>query len=314
MGGLKGVSFFYDIGRSDFVGYSRSKSEYISNFIKFFSEIEIELLLITSPDLKTEIEEAISKNSKNFKTHITYLLMEFSEFHHALTRLDVSSILGSTQMKFMSTRSRIDTSPFNLIRNGIVKAFSKIRPITVFDLFPHKNSLAPEYAYPEYLRLIWLKPTIMKLAFESNFASHYESVVFLDFGIGHGNPKFISRMIGRKVSIVDSEWITEKLILPKRLPGSPTANPWDYAKLIDDAYIPAGLFISNYKSAVNLSIWWDAKIVELSEDSIVVDDQTLLAIYSAEQPGAVKFIETFADTKISNMEKWFPIIKFSIPT
>jgi hypothetical protein len=121
-------------------------------------------------------------------------------------------------------------------------------------------------------------------------------------------------MAGRKLAIVDSEWITEKLILPKRLSGSPTANPWDYAKLIDDAYVPAGFIVSNYKSALNLSKWWDAKIVELSKNSIVVDDQTLLAIYSAEQPEAVKFIETFADTRILNVEKWSPIIKFSIPT
>jgi hypothetical protein len=308
---LKAVSFFYDIGRSNFAGYSRSNSEYIDNFVKFFSEIEIELLLITSADLKSEIEETISKCAKNFKTHITYLLMEFSQFQHTLSSFEVSSILESTQMELLSIRSRLDTSPSNIARNGIAKAFSKIKPKSVFDLLPIKNSPAPEYAYPEYLRLIWLKPTIVKLAFESNFASHRESVAFLDFGIGHGNPKFISRMIGSKLSIVDSKWITDKLILVKRLPGSLTINPWDYAKLIDDAYVPAGFFISNYKSAMVLSVWWNSKIITLSQDSIVVDDQTLMAIYSAEQPDAIQFIETFDDENLQGLEKWLPIIKFT---
>jgi hypothetical protein len=273
----------------------------------------MELLLVTSQDLKNEIEEAISKKSKNFKTHITYLLMDFEEFQHILSSLDVSSILESTQMAFMSTRSCVNTSPSSLFRNGLTKAFSKNRPGTVFDLLPIKNSRAPEYTYSEYLRLIWLKPTIVNLAFETNFVDQHELVAFLDFGIGHGQLKFISRMAQRKLSIVDPIWATHKLILPKRLPGSPSTNPWDYAKLIDDALIPAGFFVSNYKSAKELSRWWEAKIVEFSKESIVVDDQTLLAIYSAERPEAVQFIEAFADTNLLDVEKWFPVIKFSTP-
>ena len=309
---LKAVSFFYDIGRSKFAGYSRSNSEYIDNFVKFFSEIEIELLLVTSLELKNEIEDAISKQSKNFKTHLSFLLIDFSEFDHLLSSKEIAGILESPQMAFVRTRSTISANRSSIFKNGFIKAFFRTKSTTIFDLLPIKNFAAPEYAYSEYLKLIWLKPSIVKLAFESKFVQKHEVIAFLDFGIGHGDSNFINRLTQGKISISDPKWDTKKLIIPKRLNGALSPNPWDYANLIDDAFIPTGFFISNYESTKNLSKWWDAKIIALSKELIVVDDQTLMAIYSAEQQNAIQFVETFDDENLYGLERWLPLIKFFV--
>ena len=58
-----------DIGRGEWSNnYSRSTEKYINNFIEFYSNIDIDLILFCNDSIKKEINKRIDDN---FKTNIT---------------------------------------------------------------------------------------------------------------------------------------------------------------------------------------------------------------------------------------------------
>jgi hypothetical protein len=80
--------------------------------------------------------------------------------------------------------------------------------------------------------------------------------------------------------------------------------------LVDDAIIPTGFIVIDHETLKTLVNWWDKTIEKLLCDSIVVDDQTLAALFVANHPSLSQCIETHNTTMDVPIEKWLPIRGF----
>lgn len=155
MNKIQCITAFIDIGRGDWMNYNRSNQKYIDNFIDFYSNIYLDLIVFCNNTIKTEI---LKRVDSNFKTNI-----DFQDI------------------------SKDDLSYFNMvetIRN--IQNSDKIIEYKRRDL-----SNPPEYSNPEYVAMMFAKSEFIKISLERGLINS-DNIAWIDFGIGHGDVSYIN--------------------------------------------------------------------------------------------------------------------------
>lgn len=171
MSSLQCVSAFVDIGRENWKNsYSRSNEKYISNFIDFYSNVELDLILFCSDEMKQEI---IKRIDDKFKTKINFQKIEKEELEYFGIVDEIRRVQNSEMMK--RYRARDGSNP-------------------------------PEYSSPEYVAMMFAKTEIIKIALERNLINS-KNIAWIDFGIGAGVPSYIDAVRNRRLASPESDKI-----------------------------------------------------------------------------------------------------------
>jgi hypothetical protein len=73
------ITSFIDIGRGEWSEYSRSNDKYIDNFIEFYSNIYLDLIIFCNESIKNEITKRIDSN---FKTEINFQIIHKNDLDY----------------------------------------------------------------------------------------------------------------------------------------------------------------------------------------------------------------------------------------
>jgi hypothetical protein len=300
---LKAVTLFFDIGRESFQ-QPRDVGKYIENFLIFFCDLKCDLLVVTNEHLKKRIELAVANYETTFSTNLTYHVLDFENLPLYDQYLEIDQTLGSSAMAFFSMRDRF-FGRRELLTRAATMVLNRRKPEDIFSHIPLRDASVPEYKEAKYLITVLSKPFVMNIAYQSGFCRKNEPIAFMDFGFGHGSN---SLKVGKTVkTLVRGSYNPGQIVLTKRLPTKLSRNVWDYAQLVDDAIVPTGLIVLDFETLEILNNWWSHAIKLYLSQSIIPDDQTLIAIFGALHPEITRFIETFDLEHLTELEKWLPI-------
>ena len=303
---LKAVTIFFDIGRESFQ-LPRSIDTYLLNFVNFYSQIKCKLLIVTTAELRTRIGKAIQEFEAPFRTEVEFHIIKFEDLP-LFTQIDkFEESINSSAMSFYSLRDRIPTRK-SLLKKAFLKIGDKKQTDNVLDHLLLGELTVPEYMEARYLITVLSKPFALQKAYECKFVDLDDPIAFMDFGFGHGISSFLD-LVGNK-RLVQGSYKYPGILVTKRLPVQLPKMIWDYACLVDDAIIPTGFIVIDHETLKTLVNWWDKTIEKLLSDSIVVDDQTLAALFVANHPSLIQCIETHNNTTDVPIEKWLPIRGF----
>jgi protein YibB len=156
------ITSFIDIGRGEWSEYSRSNDKYIDNFIEFYSNIYLDLIIFCNESIKNEITKRIDSN---FKTEINFQIIHKND-------LDYFNIV-------------------DVIRN--IQESDKI-----IEYGRRDASNPPEYSNAEYVIMMFCKSELIKIALERGLITS-SNVAWIDFGIGHSNIPYINAIKNKTI-------------------------------------------------------------------------------------------------------------------
>ena len=267
----------------------------------FFSYLQIDLLIVTSKEFK-EILQKVIANSE-FKPRVTYSILEIHQLPFMRYEREVDKVLKNNVMKFYGLRDRRYRSKLGSALDRLRRVSSDMKNGTSYlDDYLHLDRVkAPEYLNAKYLCLVWTKSFLPYHASVIKFIQKSEPIIFFDFGYGHGLYK--SALEENCWNIYQEDFSITTFTFVKRLELQVSSDPWQYAELFDDAVIPGSFFVTPYKHRHLFYDFFVAKVEEFLKYGIVVDDQTLFAIFCSQNRHRVNFIET---STYSGIEKWSP--------
>lgn len=274
---LKCVSFFYDIGRSDWNSYERSTLRYVKDFISLYSTVEVDLTLFCDEKIQNLIEEEMKKVD-NFSSHIKFEKFNFSQLY-------------CFSEEFLSTISDIQRS-------------DKMRSFSLRD-----TSGPPEYKNPLYVSAMFAKSEILKIAKQRDGSNDDRPYAWIDFGAAHTstNKNFLQNLNKSKlISRNDS-----KIVLYKRLQIDVNINPWYYASLQDNVITPGGFYIVPSNLIDTFAEKFKKIVLEdFISNGIVDDDQTILAIFYAKNSDICELRDSSKFKDNPSEGDWFPIFEY----
>lgn len=305
----KAVTFFFDIDRSAFKAYPRTKSSYVNNFLSFFSNVKVDLLILTDLNEKKFIESRLTDYQKNnqFLSKITFHTLDFSllPLYQEIAR--VERVLLSPEMFFYSLRDKIAGNPN-------IKSFSKIVSLVrslyfykgnnIFKKFSIDQNFSPEYYSSKYLLTVLSKVEVLRIARELGFFQDQSRFTFIDFGQCGGDKILINHFSGK--TLKDTSIYKEKVLLINRIETPKLVSPWYYAKLIDDALTPSNFFMIPALKFDEFYNWWHHQIQDLLSQNLIIDDQVLLSIFQANYPNEVENL-VLTGKPVCNLHQWIPL-------
>lgn len=165
------ITSFIDIGRGEWSNnYSRSTDKYINNFIEFYSNIDLDLIIFCNNSIKGEINKRIDDN---FKTRIIFQEIDKNDLEYFKLVESIKTIQNSDKINNYKKR----------------------------DL-----SNPPEYSNAEYVAMMFAKSEFIKIALERGLINS-NNVAWIDFGIGHGNTSYINAIKNKKLVSPNSDKI-----------------------------------------------------------------------------------------------------------
>jgi protein YibB len=165
------ITSFIDIGRGEWsTNYSRSNEKYINNFIEFYSNIYIDLILFCNEFTKNKINKRLDDS---FKTKINFQIIEKSDLSYFNM---IDSIRSSQNSNRMIEYKRRDPSN------------------------------PPEYSNAEYVAMMFAKSELIKISLERGLINS-DNVAWIDFGIGHGQVDYINSIKNKKLISPNSDKI-----------------------------------------------------------------------------------------------------------
>lgn len=269
MSKIQFVTSFVDIGRGNWNScYKRSNEKYINDFIAFYSGIEINLSVFCNNQIKQQILEKIDEN---FKTNITFEIIEKKDLHYLKLSNQISVIQHSEKMKTYAARD---------------------------------NTKPPEYFDAEYVAMMFAKTEIMKLAFEKS-SKEIDNFAWIDFGIAGGSTEFISATRGKSIKNLNND----KIILFKRQDIELSTDPFFYSNLSDNVLICGGIYVLPRNLVLDFFEKFQKIVSKFIENEIIDDDQTMLAIFAAENLDHCNVISSVKYKNNPYAGDWFPIFE-----
>lgn len=157
------ITSFIDIGRGNWKnGYNRSNEKYINNFIAFYSNIDLDLIVFCNDSIKEEINKRIDSN---FKTRINFQTIEKNDLNYFDIVDNIKYIQSSDKM--ISYKKRDLSNP-------------------------------PEYSNADYVAMMFAKSEFIKIALDRKLIK-CDNVAWIDFGIGHGHTSYINAIKNKKL-------------------------------------------------------------------------------------------------------------------
>lgn len=269
MNKIQCISAFIDIGRGNWMSYDRSNEKYINNFVDFYSNIDLDLILFCDDFIKNEI---LKRMDSNFKTRITFQSISKNELRY----FDMIDIIGNIQ----KSNNMVDYQRRDL-------------------------SNPPEYSNPEYVAMMFAKSEFIKISLERGLIVS-DNVAWIDFGIGHGDTSYISKIKNKILFNPKSD----KIILFNRQDIEPSIDPFFYSKMSDNVLVCGGFYIIP-TNLINLFYSEFKRIVdEFINLGIVDDDQTILSILAASNAEYCNVINSSKYKGNPSCGDWFPIFEF----
>ena len=305
----KAVTLFFDINRGSFSAYPRTKSKYVSNFLNFFSKVEIDLLILTDLNEKKFIETQLEayKEEHKFLSKVTFQTLDFSllPIYKDLTRIE--QVLQSPEMFFYSMRDKISGNPKlnNFLKLGnLIRTLRTHKGNNIFEKFSLDQNFSPEYYSAKYLLTVLSKIDAIRIGNELNFFQDQARLTFIDFGQCGGDKKLINHFSGQ--TLQDTSKNKDKILLINRIEEPKLVSPWSYAKLIDDALTPSNFFmIPNFRFE-DFHNWWHQQIQTFLSHNLIVDDQVLLSIFQATFPDQVENLK-LNRSPVCHLHHWIPM-------
>jgi len=264
------ITSFIDIDRGNWSNnYKRSNDKYINNFIEFYSNIELDLIVFCSDFIKNEI---IKKVDSNFRTKINF------------------QIIDKTDLEYFNM---VDTIK-NIQNSDKIKEYKRRDP-----------SNPPEYSNPEYVALMFAKTEFIKIAYERELIFS-DNIAWIDFGIGHGDPRYIEEIKNKKLISPNSD----KIILFNRQNIQPSKDPFFYSKMLDNVLVCGGFYIIPTNLIIHFYNEFKRIVNEFIEFEIIDDDQTILSILAASNDDKCNVISSVKYKDNPTSGDWFPVFEF----
>lgn len=271
---LKCFSLFIDIGRERWDTCNRGIATYIDHFLSFYSSVEVDLTLFCEDNFQKTIEDAIAR-VPNFRSRVAFETIKREDLVYFSRLEEIKNIQESDIMKFA-------------VRNYAANT--------------------PEYVRPEYVATMFSKPNILRLAKDRNLIpSDSKSIGWIDFGIAHNQPAFISRVRGKSLVEIPN---LEKILLFNRKDSMPPGWAPDFFNIPENVFVPGGFFVVPV-GLVDVFFEEFNKIVDqqLFRNSLVDDDQTVLSVIANNS----SICEVSSSVKWRNNPPegdWFPVFDF----
>ena len=305
----KAATLFFDIERSTFTAYPRTKSRYVNNFLSFFANVKVDLLILTDVNEKRFIESRLADYQKNnqFLSKITFHTLDFSQLPLYKEIARVEKVLLSPEMFFYSIRDKIAGNPninfFSKIAS-LVRNLYSYKGNDIFKKFSIDQNYSPEYYSSKYLLTVLSKIEVLRMARDLDFFQDQSRLAFIDFGQCGGDKILISHFSGK--TLKDTSKDREKVLLVNRVETPTLVSPWHYAKLIDDALTPSNFFMIPALKFDEFYNWWHRQIQDLLSQNLIVDDQVLLSIFQANYPHEVENL-VLNGKPVCPLHQWVPL-------
>lgn len=303
---MKIVTLFFDTGRGDFSNYSRNRETYYKHFMNGISNIRGEMLVVCDDSVKQELERLLNSHPK--RANVAFHVVKFANLPFSEKVDDINRVLGEPAMRFYSLRDSI--TPLKNIFGYVCKRILNTvvgRKKLIWDFLPVGEPLAPEYKNANYLVTTWGKPWAMLQAYAMGFAKANERIIFLDFGLGHSRPEITDLFYQSK--LLDSSASESKLELAIRKEIHASDSVWSIAALRDDAKVAAGVIVGNQISIESLQEFFLTSISSYMAAGLILDDQSLLALYAAKTPESVIRVSDFPEKH----DGWCQVERYLIP-
>jgi hypothetical protein len=285
---MKIVTAFFDLARSQYASHSRSPEDYVRAFLDGIAQIDSEILIFVNEDAKNALKFSLEETE--IRARITFVDMELDDLPLAKLKGEVVSVLSSSSMRFYSLRDAL--MPLHkyllLFWKVLLRRFFDSRG-AIWGEITTEMPKAPEYRHWEYLILTWSKPWFMAQTFERKLVAEDGFVVWVDFGLGHSTAEFSQMVRGKKLS---SQSLQKSRVHVSRRGGfrPPIQTPWDAAELYDDALVPAGVVAGDLDACLGLERFFSKQISIWLARGIAPDDQVLLSLLEAHEPGMVNLL------------------------
>ena len=165
---LQCVTSFVDIGRGDWSNYQRSTDMYITNFIDFYNNIDLDLIVFCDERIENQIMERVGPD---FKTKLNFQRFELSDLNYFKYIDRIGQVQNSDLMRQLSSRD-------------------------------HSNP--PEYTRPDYVAMMFAKTEFLKMAVDRGLVDG-NNVAWTDFGIGHSQETFVDAVKNKYLSSPESD-------------------------------------------------------------------------------------------------------------
>jgi protein YibB len=266
------ITSFIDIGRGEWSSnYSRSNEKYINNFIEFYSNIEINLILFCEDNFKNEISKRIDSN---FKTRINFQTIERENIEY-FKMVDAIRDIQNNSSSMMEYKRRDSSNP-------------------------------PEYSNPYYVAMMFAKSEFIKIALDRNLIET-SNIAWIDFGIGHGDSSYISAIKNKRLINPDSD----KMIFFNRQNIETSTDPFFYSKMLDNVLICGGFYIIPKKLISHFYNEFRKIVDNFIDLHIIDDDQTILSILTASNLDFCNVISSSKYKNNPNAGDWFPVFEFT---
>ena len=277
---------FFDIGRSTFSTSSRSNDEYIKYFVSGIGQIDCQITVFTTRGALKQLSQAVGES--DFRAKVDFEIVEFTDLPFSSSQEEIESALSGAAMRFYSIRDSLLPAVF-IVKNFFGILFRRIfsKRLRIWGELPLKYPSAPEYTNWKYAVVTWAKPWLLHEAYSRGLASSGDQILFADFGLGHSKSPFVNILFDSRLKTEFLDGHNVALTYRNSLPSF--SSPWEIAELIDDACIPAGLIGANQMGSMTLNNFFASEIRRHLNQGLVVDDQSLLALFGSRSQEDVKF-------------------------
>jgi hypothetical protein len=282
------VTAFFDLGRSNYRSHARSADTYVRDFLNGIAQLDTEIAVFVNQAAKATLGSALERTKT--VARITVIEVELEELPLAKLEGAVVDALTGSAMRFYSLRDALLPLRmyFPLFWKLLRRRMFATRT-TIWDEIATQLPKAPEYTHWEYLLLTWSKPWFMTQAFERKLVADGSFVVWVDFGLGHSTLEFSQMLKGKRLSGRSLE-VSKVHVSQRGGFHPPIQTPWDAAELCDDALFPAGVIAADLVGSSRLEGFFSDQIKLWLAMGIAPDDQVLLSMLQAHEPGLVNLM------------------------
>lgn len=286
---LKCVSFFIDIGRGSWTDMGPNvqitNTQYIKNFLNFYSNVQVDLILF----IEKSFEEEFATELESFKqTHNFYSKINLQFF-------DRKDIVFFQEPLYSSLVKAHYSEEFNTYKNNSMTEWIK------------------EKAKPDYNIVMLCKPYMLRMARDRGLLEQASNNVvgWIDFGIAHSKPSYISCVSNKKLIAPE----TEKIIFFKRQHLDLSTELNYYQNLmkngIEDVIIPGGFYVVPL-SLIDLLCeeFLDLAKNKFLASNIIDDDQTFMAIFAKKKEQIMHLQDSTQFKNNPEEGDWFPVFNY----
>jgi hypothetical protein len=305
---MQAVTMLFDIGRDKFPAHARSLETYLKRFHAFFSAVDLDLLVITTPEIKEKISGFLSNQSVDFRARITFSCVDHQEFSMWQFKEAATKALSSYAMASYGLRDRAFKNKLLRPINICSKAGPGDHPRSLVEKLGLAEPTAPEYTRPEYLCLVWSKVEALVHARDIGFSTS-NRIAFIDFAFAHSNRELLA--LARGKSLVDPTPDSNQVDIMRRYPGAAlSSDAWYYSALEDDALVAAALIVCPNARLDWLNEVWVEEITASLNVGLAIDDQTILGIIASKYPSS--FLQVFDNpvTRPGDELSWYPVMRY----